>query len=64
MLKKKQPCPATCPDKGGGPDFVCERPLGHSGKHDSLEGGWWTDGGSERLKIEMAAKAATQAVKQ
>jgi hypothetical protein len=48
----KELCEATCPDVKGGPDFECERKPGHKGKHESLAGGYWTDGGAERLREE------------
>jgi hypothetical protein len=56
MKAKQEKCRATCPDVKGGPDFCCERAAGHSGKHDSTAGGYWTDGGSERLREERLKK--------
>jgi hypothetical protein len=53
---KVDQCGATHPNENGGPDYVCERKKGHSGKHDSPVGPMWTDGGAERVRQEIAAK--------
>jgi hypothetical protein len=60
MKAEQEKCGATCPDQRGGEDFVCGRPAGHSGKHDSPIGPTWTDGGAERLRAEIAAKILKQ----
>ena len=64
----KQLCEATCPDDGGGPDYVCELPEGHDEQRHSRPPGvkWsqkhrdggvtWTNGGAERLKEERRKK--------
>ena len=57
MKVQQEKCGATCPDQHGGPDYICELRKGHRGKHDSVAGGFWTDGGAERLRQEIAAKA-------
>jgi hypothetical protein len=53
-------CDSRCPDKRGGEDFICERPAKHTGKHSSDAGGFWTDGGAEKLRKEIAAKVSKQ----
>ena len=52
MAKEVQKlCGATLPNSNG-LDFECEKEEGHKGKHGSRAGGWWTDGGAERLREE------------
>lgn len=53
-MNTKEICKATCPDERGGPDFLCGRSEGHSGKHDDPNGPTWTDGGAERIREELA----------
>jgi hypothetical protein len=56
MAKVMQLCGARCPNMKGGPDFECEREQDHKGKHSSIAGGFWTDGGAERLREERRKK--------
>jgi hypothetical protein len=56
MAKVTKLCGATCPNKKGGPDFECELEEGHRGKHLSAAGGFWNDGGAQRLREERRLK--------
>lgn len=56
-MAAKEQCESTCPDTKGGPDFRCELKKDHKGKHDSILGGFWSDGGAERLRTEQARRA-------
>jgi hypothetical protein len=55
--KTTELCDEKFPDPRG-PEFdvPCERPLGHSGKHDSLVTGWWSDKFAEEVREERRKK--------
>ena len=55
---KADQCGATHPNDGG-PEFVCDKKKGHSGKHEqlsNLNSPFWTDGGAKRVRAELAGK--------
>ena len=65
MAKK---CESTCPDSGGGPDYICELLEGHGEPRNSRPPGvkWsqkhrdggvaWTDGGAAQLREQLEKK--------
>lgn len=61
MSVKGEICGARCPDEGGGPDYICQRPkhkqypaAKHWDNRDGLVS--WTEAGAERIRKEVAAK--------
>jgi hypothetical protein len=57
-------CEARCPDRRGGPDFVCQKePHSPYVKHRDNRSGLmtWTDLGAERLRRELSNKKSNSA---
>ena len=52
--KEQEQCGARCPDVKGEQDFVCDLRVNHPGKHSSDAGGYWSDLGAERIRVELA----------
>jgi len=53
MKEVQKLCNSVLPNLKGGPDWSCSKLSGHSGKHDSRDGGGtWSDAGAERLAEE------------
>ena len=57
IMEKGKQCGARCPNVRGGEEFVCELRSGHKWKHSSDAGGYWTDGGAESIRKELARRA-------